>query len=128
MLLNQRTWLKEFQKCDSKECVKEALQSRIAKISSLGKEYESLTNVWTGTWTLRQNLYNGSFVIKNCNKNNVCEIQYSAELAKSEFNDIHICKEVSMRLKIKNNKAVAYYKGRVINVSYIWNLTRLKMV
>lgn len=102
--------LASAEQCKAKECVKEALQSRITKISFLGKEYKSLISMWSGTWTLKQNLYSGSFIIKNCNEKNICEIQYSATLAKSEFNDMHICQEVSMRLKIKSNKAIAYYE------------------
>lgn len=109
LLDSQKSWLKTREKCESKECVKELLQNRVGELQN----YTAHTcNVWLGTYELRENLYMGSFTIQKCDKFNICEIKYEAILDKSEFNDIHICEEVLMKLEIKNNnKAIAYYDG-----------------
>ncbi|WP_407928570.1 lysozyme inhibitor LprI family protein [Campylobacter sp. W0014] len=107
LLTSQRLWLQTLNQCKSKECVKELLQNRVGELQN----YTAHTgNVWLGTYTLQENLYMGSFTIKKCDKFNICEARYEAILNKSEFNDMHICEEVLMKLKIKNNnKAIAYY-------------------
>ncbi|HGG0652459.1 TPA: hypothetical protein ACJEZW_001738, partial [Campylobacter jejuni] len=107
LLTSQRLWLQTLNQCKSKECAKELLQNRVGELQN----YTAHTgNVWLGTYTLQENLYMGSFTIKKCDKFNICEARYEAILHKSEFNDMHICEEVLMKLKIKNNnKAIAYY-------------------
>lgn len=107
LLTSQRLWLQTLNQCKSKECAKELLQNRVGELQN----YTAHTgNVWLGTYTLQENLYMGSFTIKKCDKFNICEARYEAILNKSEFNDMHICEEVLMKLKIKNNnKAIAYY-------------------
>lgn len=109
LLDSQKSWLKTREKCESKECLKELLQHRIKELQN----YTAHTgNVWLGTYELQQNLYFGWFKIQKCDTNNICEIKYEAILNKSEFNDMHICGEVLMKLEIKNNnKAIAYYDG-----------------
>ncbi|WP_233715970.1 lysozyme inhibitor LprI family protein [Helicobacter trogontum] len=109
LLTSQRLWLQTLHQCESKECVKELLQNRGGELQN----YTAHTgNVWLGTYELQQNLYFGWFKIQKCDTNNICEIKYEAILNKSEFNDMHICEEVAMKLKIKNNnKAIAYYDG-----------------
>ncbi|TLE07766.1 hypothetical protein LS78_007690 [Helicobacter bilis] len=109
LLTSQRLWLQALNQCESKECLKELLQHRIKELQN----YTAHTgNVWLGTYELQQNLYFGWFKIQKCDTNNICEIKYEAILNKSEFNDMHICGEVLMKLEIKNNnKAIAYYDG-----------------
>lgn len=108
LLDSQKSWIKTRDRCESKECLKESLQSRIKELQSYAPH---TSNEWLGTYSLQQNLYTGSFTIQKCDTNNVCEVKYEAILNKSEFNDMHICEEVSMKLKIKNHKAIAYYDG-----------------
>lgn len=107
LLDSQKSWLKTRERCESKECLKESLQSRIKELQSYAPH---TSNTWLGTYSLQENLYTGSFTIQKC-KNNTCEASYFALLHKSEFNDMHICEEVLMKLEIKNNKAIAYYDG-----------------
>lgn len=107
LLDSQKSWLKTRERCESKERLKESLQSRIKELQSYTPH---TSNAWLGTYSLQENLYTGSFTIQKC-KNNTCEASYFALLHKSEFNDMHICEEVLMKLEIKNNKAIAYYDG-----------------
>lgn len=108
LLTSQRLWLQTQNQCQTKECVMEALQNRIKELTAWGDSQKS-NNAWLGTYSLQENLYKGSFEIQKCDTNNVCEIKYEAILNRSEFNDMHICEEVLMKLEIKNNKAIAYY-------------------
>lgn len=106
LLDSQKSWLKTRERCESKECLKELLQNRIKELQTYTMY---ISNAWLGTYRLRQNLYEGELIIQKCDMNNVCEIKYEAILNKSEFNDMHICEEILMKLEIKNNKAIAYY-------------------
>ena len=105
LLDSQKSWLKTRERCESKECLKESLQSRIKELQSYTPH---TSNAWLGTYSLQENLYTGSFTIQKC-KNNTCEASYFALLHKSEFNDMHQC-DISLKLQIKSQQeAIAYF-------------------
>ena len=105
LLDSQKSWLKTRERCESKECLKESLQSRIKELQSYTPH---TSNTWLGTYSLQENLYTGSFTIQKC-KNNTCEASYFALLHKSEFNDMHQC-DISLKLQIKSQQeAIAYF-------------------
>lgn len=62
LLDSQKSWLKTRERCESKECLKESLQSRIKELQSYAPH---TSNAWLGTYSLQENLYTGVLQYKN---------------------------------------------------------------
>ena len=77
LLSSQKLWLEQLQQCKTKECVKESLQNRIIKLTSMSWEGRYSFSIGTDNPIDLSGTRMQSFTFLDC-KNDVCVAEYNA--------------------------------------------------